>query len=73
MTLAIRPDLVKLEHADRGGIERDATYDVFPTPAALMAPTGMPGHAGQSSADIGNALMDLSADRMAAAIRRDLP
>jgi creatinine amidohydrolase len=71
--LAIRPDLVKHEFLGEGGIERDEVYDVFPTPDVMLAPSGMLGTAEGSTAAIGNTLMDLSAERMAAAIVRDLP
>jgi creatinine amidohydrolase len=69
---SMRPDLVHHGSKHIGGVDRRATYEVFPLPDDLVAPSGMMGSGEYATAEYGSALTDLVVDRLEAAIAREL-
>ena len=69
----LRPDLVRTELKGEGGTPRLATYDIFPPPADVIPPTGVPGRSDPASAEIGRYLAGVLTDRIADILDREFP
>jgi creatinine amidohydrolase len=67
-----RPELVRDEFSGVGGVDRRATYEMFPLPPDLVPSSGMMGDAQQASAEFGERLTRLVVDRLGEAIDREL-
>lgn len=67
-----RPDLVRKQFKDAGGVDRRATYDVFPPPKDLVPPTGLMGRARHASPEFGRALTEYVVSRLSDVIDREI-
>jgi len=69
----LRPDLVRTELKGEGGTARLATYDIFPPPADVIPPTGVPWRSDPASPEIGRYLAGALVERIADILDREFP
>ena len=69
----LRPDLVRTELKGVGGTARLAPYDIFPPPADVIPPTGVPWRSDPASPEIGRYLAGALVERIADILDREFP
>jgi creatinine amidohydrolase len=69
----LRPDLVRTEFKGEGGTQRPVTYDIFPPPADVIPPDGVPWRSDPASPEIGRYLAGVLTNRIAAILAREFP
>jgi creatinine amidohydrolase len=69
----LRPDLVRTELKGVGDLARLVTYDIFPPPADVIPPDGVPWRSDLASPEIGRYLAGVLTDRIAAILTREFP
>lgn len=65
----LRPDLVRRAMKGRGGASRTVTYDLFPTPAELIPPSGVGWSAEEASEEVGALLVRMLIERIVKALQ----
>jgi creatinine amidohydrolase len=69
----LRPDLVRPGLKGQGGTARVTTYDIFPPPADVIPPTGVPWRSDLASPETGRYLAGVLVDRIAGLLDREFP
>lgn len=69
----LRPELVHEDRKTDDAGTRVLTYDVFPPPADVVPPTGVPARSTPASRDIGRYIAAALVDRIDAILTRELP
>jgi creatinine amidohydrolase len=67
------PELVRTSLKGEGGTPRMAAYDIFPTPADVIPPTGVPWRSDLASPDTGRYLAGALVDRIAGILGSEFP
>jgi hypothetical protein len=67
----LRPELVRAGLKGEGGVQRAVSYDVFPPPADVIPPTGVPWRSDRASPEAGSYLAGVLTDRISGILERE--